>query len=98
VLLSAIRSALERSRAALDERARLQRLRDRHHSLSRREQEVMALVVRGQLNKQLDFALGISEMTVKAHRGRMMQKMGARSVPELVNIATRLDLQTAGRD
>jgi FixJ family two-component response regulator len=98
VLLSAIRSALERSRAALDERASLQRLRDHHHSLSGREQEVMALVVRGQPNKQVDFALGIGEMTVKAQGGRMMQKMGARSVPELVNIATRLGLQTAGRD
>ena len=98
VLLSAIQNALERSRSSLDEQASLQRLRDRHQSLSRREREVMALVVRGQLNKQVGGKLGISEITVKAHRGRMMQKMGAKSVAELVNIAARLGIQTAGRD
>lgn len=96
VLLSAIESALARSRNALEERARLQGLLDRYQALSRREREVMALVVRGQLNKQVGGALGIGEITVKAHRGRMMRKMGARSLPELVTIAARLGLRTAG--
>jgi FixJ family two-component response regulator len=92
VLLSAIQSALERSRVRLDAEANLQALRDRHLSLSRREREVMALVVRGQLNKQVGGELGISEITVKAHRGRVMRKMRAKSLPELVNIAARLGL------
>jgi FixJ family two-component response regulator len=96
VLLSAIQSALERSRVYLDEDANLQALRDRYHALSGREREVMALVVRGQLNKQVGGELGISEITVKAHRGRVMRKMRARSLPELVNIAARLGLATAG--
>jgi FixJ family two-component response regulator len=97
VLVDAVRSALERSRASLDEKVSLQALRDRHASLSPREQEVMALVVRGQLNKQVGGILGISEITVKAHRGRVMQKMRAKSLPELVTIAARLGLETAGR-
>jgi FixJ family two-component response regulator len=97
VLLYAIGSALERSRASLAEEASLQSLRDRHQSLSRRESEVMALVVRGQLNKQVGGELGISEITVKAHRGRVMRKMHARSLAELVNIATRLGLDTANK-
>ena len=96
VLLNSIRSALERSRVCVDEEANLQAIRNRHRSLSRREQEVMALVVRGQLNKQVSGELGISEITVKQHRGRMMRKMRSRSLPELVTIATRLGLMTAG--
>jgi len=96
VLLTAIQDALERSRASLDEEAGLQALRTRFDSLTRREREVMALVVRGQLNKQVGGELGISEITVKAHRGQVMRKMRARSLPELVNIATRLGLETAG--
>jgi FixJ family two-component response regulator len=96
-LLSAIESALERSRASLDETAGLLLLRNRHETLSRREQEVMALVVRGQLNKQVGGELGISEITVKAHRGRVMRKMRARSLPELVHIATRLGLKTSSK-
>src|SRR5262249_40300041 len=79
-LLNAIRQALERSRAALHEAAELQQLRDRHASLSLREQQVMALVVSGLLNKQVGSELGISEITVKAHRGRVMQKMKADSL------------------
>jgi FixJ family two-component response regulator len=96
-LLDAIRGAIERSRTLLEEQAGLQTLRSRHQSLSQREREVMALVVRGQLNKQVGGTLGISEITVKAHRGRVMRKMGARSLPELVNIAARLGVETASK-
>jgi len=94
-LLEAIQGALERSRAVLEYQASLQTLRSRHDSLSQREREVMALVVRGHLNKQVGGALGISEITVKAHRGRVMRKMCAKSVPELVTIAARLGMETA---
>jgi FixJ family two-component response regulator len=94
VLLDAIRSAIERSRVALTEQAELSALTKRHESLSSREREVMALVVRGQLNKQVGAELGISEITVKAHRGHMMHKMEATSLADLVNIATRLGLPT----
>ena len=97
VLLSAVQSALDRSRASLARETSLQALRNRHQSLSHREREVMALVVRGQLNKQVGGALGISEITVKAHRGQMMRKMQAGSLPELVNMAAQLGLQTAGK-
>jgi FixJ family two-component response regulator len=90
VLLDAIRHAIERSRAALSEQAGMQSIRDRYASLSRREREVMALVVSGLLNKQVGAELGISEITVKVHRRHVMQKMDARSLPELVNIAGRL--------
>src|SRR5262245_49094631 len=98
VLLKVIQGALTRSRASLAERASLQALRDCHESLSRREQEVLALVVRGRLNKQIAGELGISEVTVKAHRGRVMSKMRARSLAELVNMASRLGVQTAGTE
>jgi FixJ family two-component response regulator len=89
-LLSAIRLALERSRTALDLETQLQGLRGCYASLSRREREVMALVVRGLLNKQVGFELGISEITVKAHRGQVMRKMNAGSFADLVNIAAKL--------
>jgi FixJ family two-component response regulator len=92
VLLSAIRQALERSRAALDQEAGIQMLRHHYASLSRREREVMALVVTGRLNKQVGGELGISEITVKAHRGRMMRKMNAGSLADLVNMAATLHL------
>ncbi|MER8844299.1 response regulator transcription factor [Mesorhizobium australicum] len=89
-LLGAIKLALERSKTALALDSELHALRDRYVSLSRREQEVMTLVVRGLLNKQVGFELGISEITVKAHRGQAMRKMQARSLAELVNMAARL--------
>jgi FixJ family two-component response regulator len=92
VLRTAIEQALERSRTALAADSETQMLRDRHASLSRREQEVMALVVSGLLNKQVGFELGISEITVKAHRGQVMRKMKARSLPDLVNMAARLGI------
>jgi FixJ family two-component response regulator len=97
VLLREIQVALERSRMYLEEEATLQALRARHQGLSHREREVMALVVRGLLNKQVSGELGISEITVKQHRGRMMRKMRMRSLPELVTIAGRLGLVTAGQ-
>jgi FixJ family two-component response regulator len=90
VLLSAIRHAIERSRTALAHEAEIRALRDRHASLSRREREVMALVVAGLMNKQVGGELGISEITVKAHRGRVMRKMEAYSLADLVTMAARL--------
>jgi len=92
VLLSAIHHAIERSRAALEQEEEIRALRDRHASLSRREREVMALVASGRLNKQVGFELGISEITVKAHRGKVMRKMKARSLADLVTMAARLGL------
>jgi len=97
VLVGAIRSALERSRVTLAEDADLQTLRARYTSLSRREQDVMTLIVLGKLNKQVAAALELSEVTVKGHRGRVMRKMGAKSFAELVNMAGRLALETAGK-
>ena len=97
VLLTAIRQAIERSRATLDREAEVRALRERYASLSRREQQVMALVVAGRLNKQVGFELGISEITVKAHRGRVMQKMEARSLADLVTIAARLGVSAEAK-
>lgn len=90
VLLDAIRQAVERSRVALKENGERHAIRDRYASLSRREQEVMGLVVTGLLNKQVAGKLGISEVTVKVHRGQVMRKMLARSFADLVNMAARL--------
>jgi FixJ family two-component response regulator len=90
VLLGAIRSAISRSCAALGYAARMRALQDCYASLSRRQREVMALVVTGRLNKQVGGELGISEITVKAHRGQVMRKMNADSLPELVRMADRL--------
>jgi FixJ family two-component response regulator len=95
VLLSAIRQAVERSQTTLGHAAEVRTLRDRYASLSGREREVMALVVAGLMNKQVGGDLGISEITVKAHRGRMMHKMKADSLAELVNMAARLGIARA---
>jgi FixJ family two-component response regulator len=96
-LLNAVRQAIERSRAALNEEAENRLLRARLASLSRREREVMSLITRGLLNKQVGAELGISEITVKAHRGRVMRKMQARSLVDLVNMGAKLDLRPADR-
>ena len=90
VLLTAIRQALERSRVALAREAEMKELRDNYASLTPRERDVMALVVSGLLNKQVADEIGIAESTVKAHRGQVMQKMKANSVPDLVKMAARL--------
>ena len=92
-LMSAIESAVQRSEAALGVRVEIEALQERYASLSRREREVMGLVVRGLLNKQVGFELGISEITVKAHRGQVMRKMNVRSLAELVKIAAKLGLE-----
>lgn len=89
-LLAAIRHSLARSRFALDRWKELHDLRSCHSSLSPREQQVMALVASGLLNKQVGGELGISEITVKAHRGQVMQKMKAASFAHLVNMALKL--------
>jgi len=92
MLLSAIQQAIEYSHTALRREAEMRSVRDADASLSPRERQVMALVVRGLLNKQVGAELGISEITVKAHRGRVMRKMKAHSLPDLVNMAARLQL------
>jgi FixJ family two-component response regulator len=92
-LLSAIRQALESSRAIIGQQREMRALWNRYVSLTRRERQVMALVVSGLLNKQVAGELGITEITVKAHRGQVMQKMKASSLPHLVNMAARLNLE-----
>jgi len=89
-LLDAVRGAIERSTAALSREMELKTLRESYAALSRREREVMALVVAGKLNKQVGGDLGISEITVKAHRGRVMRKMKAGSLADLVKMASSL--------
>lgn len=95
VLLKCIESAIDTSETGLALEADLESIRTRFESLSRREREVMELVVQGRLNKQVGAELDISEITVKAHRGRVMRKMRAKSLAELVKLAARLQLPTA---
>jgi FixJ family two-component response regulator len=95
VLLGAVGEAIERSRAALAEVEGRRALRHRYASLSRREREVMTLVVAGRLNKQVGATLRVSEITVKAHRGQVMRKMGADSLADLVRMAAMLGLRPA---
>jgi FixJ family two-component response regulator len=92
VLVNAIRRAIERSREALTQASELKTLRERYASLTPREREVLAWVVSGLLNKQVAAELGMTEATVKAHRGKVMQKMKADSLAGLVRIATKLEL------
>lgn len=95
-LLAAVRHASAQSHDVLQREAELLGLQQRHDSLSGREREVMLQVVAGRLNKQVGAELGISVITVKAHRGRVMRKMGADSLPQLVNMALQLRLPVAG--
>ena len=95
VLLKVIRDAIERSREALRIDLEMQALRGRYESLTQREREVMVLVVSGLLNKQVGGELGISEITVKAHRGQVMHKMKAESLADLITMAARLGLRPA---
>jgi FixJ family two-component response regulator len=94
-LLSAVRQAIERSRTALDHEVEIRGSRDCYTSLSRREREVMALVVSGLMNKLVGFELGISEITVKAHRGQVMRKMKAGSLADLVKMSVKLRVLSA---
>ena len=93
-LLDAIQQALERDRAARRHSGEIAELRQRFEALTSREREVMNMVVAGMLNKQIGFELGISEVTVKIHRGRVMTKMGAQSLADLVRMTERLELPT----
>jgi FixJ family two-component response regulator len=91
-LLDAIQKAIERDRIARRERVEMVELRRRFDSLTPRERQVMGLVVAGLLNKQIAAELGTSEVTIKAHRGQLMRKMQARSLPELVRMASKLEI------
>jgi FixJ family two-component response regulator len=93
VLLQSVRNALERSKALLGREEEVQSLKSRYADLTSREREVMALVVGGLLNKQVGSHLGISEVTVKKHRGNAMRKMKAESLAELIKMAARLRLR-----
>lgn len=90
-LLDAIQEAIAKDRVAWNERAQMAELRARYHSLTPREKEVLMLVASGLLNKQIGAELGTSELTIKTHRGRVMQKMGADSLADLVRMAERIN-------
>jgi len=94
-LLDGIQVAIERDRIARSEEAQLRELRECYASLTPREQQVLELVISGRLNKQAAAELGISEITIKVHRGRVMAKMRATSLPDLVNRAAKLKLRAA---
>jgi len=91
-LLDAIKSAINFDRASRVQRAKLEDLRGRYHSLTAREREVMAHVVTGMLNKQVAQELGTTEKTIKVHRGHIMQKMGVKSLADLVRAAEKLGI------
>jgi FixJ family two-component response regulator len=95
IMIQAIRNAVLRSQANLKREGAQRQLQERFASLSKREREVMNLVVKGLMNKQVGFELDISEITVKAHRGRVMEKMRAITFVDLVNMAGRLRISTA---
>jgi FixJ family two-component response regulator len=95
ILIKAIRDAVRRSQADLKREGAQRQLQERFGLLSKREREVMDLVVKGLMNKQVGFELGISEITVKAHRGKVMEKMHATTFVDLVNMAGRLGISTA---
>jgi len=94
-LLDAIQLGLTRDRAWLEEAKAMAALRSRFETLTPREREVMALVVTGRLNKQIAYDIGISEITVKVHRGQVMRKMNAASLPDLARMADKLNLAAA---
>jgi FixJ family two-component response regulator len=95
ILIQAIRNALLRSQVNLEREGVQRQLQERFALLTKREREVMSLVVKGLMNKQVGFELDISEITVKAHRGRVMEKMHATTFVDLVNMAGRLGISTA---
>ena len=95
VVIRAIREAVERGQANLKREGAQRQLQERYDSLTKREREVMNLVVTGLMNKQVGFELDISEITVKAHRGKVMQKMRADSLPDLVKMAGRLGMASS---
>jgi FixJ family two-component response regulator len=95
ILIEAIRNAVHRSQANLKREGAQRQLQERFSLLSKREREVMNLVVKGLMNKQVGFELGISEITVKAHRGKVMEKMHATTFVDLVNMAGRLGISAA---
>jgi FixJ family two-component response regulator len=98
VLLTAVREAIERSRGAVDQETELRRIREAYALLSTREREVMDLVCTGLMNKQVGGELGISEITVKAHRGQVMRKMNAHSLADLVKMAAKLREHPVAKD
>ena len=91
-LLDAVNLAIQKDRAAKEKLAELRKIQERVESLTPREREVFALVVTGMLNKQIAFEMGISEKTIKVHRARVMQKMQAESLADLVRLAEKVGI------